>query len=69
MGRWGGGNPPLTPPRRGIWGGGEIFIKGKSGKSAGLLPLRPQSTVRTSLQVHGATNSKRTHLSLLLLFL
>ncbi|NEO81658.1 hypothetical protein, partial [Moorena sp. SIO4G3] len=40
-----------------------------SGKSAGLLPLRPQSTVRTSLQVHGATNSKRTHLSLPLFFL
>ncbi|NEP32225.1 MULTISPECIES: hypothetical protein [Moorena] len=27
------------------------------GKSAGLLPLRPQRTVRTSLQVHGATDS------------
>ncbi|NET27955.1 hypothetical protein [Okeania sp. SIO1I7] len=22
MGRWGDGDPPLTPPRRGRWGGG-----------------------------------------------
>ncbi|NEN97466.1 MAG: hypothetical protein F6K50_18630 [Moorea sp. SIO3I7] len=28
VGRWGDGNPPLTPPRRGIWGDREIFIKG-----------------------------------------
>ncbi|NEO90340.1 MAG: hypothetical protein F6K56_08840 [Moorea sp. SIO3G5] len=25
---WGDGDPPLTPPRRGIWGDGEICIKG-----------------------------------------
>ncbi|NET25353.1 hypothetical protein [Okeania sp. SIO1I7] len=24
LGRWGDGNPPLTPPRRGIWGDGEM---------------------------------------------
>ncbi|NEP45639.1 MAG: hypothetical protein F6K35_43090 [Okeania sp. SIO2H7] len=23
-GRWGDGDPPLTPPRRGIWGDGEM---------------------------------------------
>ncbi|NEN88596.1 MAG: hypothetical protein F6K48_06560 [Okeania sp. SIO3H1] len=26
MGRWGDGNPPLTPPRRGIWGDGGMGI-------------------------------------------
>ncbi|WP_293071736.1 MULTISPECIES: hypothetical protein, partial [unclassified Moorena] len=39
------------------------------GKSTGLLLFRPLGTVRTSLQVHGATNSFRTHLSLPPLFL
>ncbi|NEN89922.1 MAG: hypothetical protein F6K48_13805 [Okeania sp. SIO3H1] len=24
MGRWGDGNPPLTPPRRGIWEDGKM---------------------------------------------
>ncbi|NEN92973.1 MAG: hypothetical protein F6K48_30420 [Okeania sp. SIO3H1] len=30
MGRWGDGDPPLTPPRRGMWGDGEMGRWGDS---------------------------------------
>ncbi|NEO17739.1 MAG: hypothetical protein F6J98_21880 [Moorea sp. SIO4G2] len=45
--------PQIFPDSR---AGSSTPVKGL-GKSAGLLPLRPRRTVRTSLQVHGATDS------------
>ncbi|WP_293114586.1 hypothetical protein, partial [Moorena sp. SIO4G3] len=41
----------------------EIMEESVSGRSAGSPPLRPLSTVRTSLQVHGAPNPFRTRYS------
>ncbi|NEN92452.1 MAG: hypothetical protein F6K48_27555 [Okeania sp. SIO3H1] len=33
-GMWGDGNPPLAPPRRGMWGDGEIKTPRNKNKNA-----------------------------------